>query len=141
MEVWSPCTTGAHRRNATRRSTRHCWANGLPAWRFSITTAVRPASRIGSALNASDARLPVIAVAAMGGGAAPGEVARGPAASAGPGKASGTSLGDAVELGPDGRADAVVSAGNSGAFLAIALVRLRTIPGIARPAIAAAIPT
>jgi glycerol-3-phosphate acyltransferase PlsX len=30
----------------------------------------------------------------------------------------------------------VVSAGNSGAFLAIALIKLRTIPGIARPAIA-----
>ena len=55
--------------------------------------------------------------------------------------ARGTSLGDAVELVRDGRADAVVSAGNSGAFLAIALIRLRTIPGIARPAIAAVIPT
>ena len=55
--------------------------------------------------------------------------------------ARGTSLGEAVELVRDGRADAVVSAGNSGAFLAIALVRLRTIPGIARPAIAAVIPT
>ncbi|MBV9270430.1 MAG: phosphate acyltransferase PlsX, partial [Candidatus Eremiobacteraeota bacterium] len=33
-------------------------------------------------------------------------------------------------------ADAVVSAGNSGAFLAIALIKLRTIRGIARPAIA-----
>jgi glycerol-3-phosphate acyltransferase PlsX len=53
----------------------------------------------------------------------------------------GTSLGEAVELVRDGRADAVVSAGNSGAFLAIALVRLRTISGIARPAIAAVIPT
>src|ERR1700730_4408878 len=77
MEVWSPCTTGAHRRNATRRSTRHCWANGLPAWRFSITTAVSPASSIGSALNASDARLPVIAVDAMGGDDAPGEIVAG----------------------------------------------------------------
>lgn len=55
--------------------------------------------------------------------------------------ARGTSLGEAVELLRDGRADAVVSAGNSGAFLAIALVRLRTIAGIARPAIAAVIPT
>jgi glycerol-3-phosphate acyltransferase PlsX len=36
----------------------------------------------------------------------------------------------------EGSADAVVSAGNSGAFLAIALIKLRTIPGIARPAIA-----
>jgi glycerol-3-phosphate acyltransferase PlsX len=54
--------------------------------------------------------------------------------------ATGTSLGEAVELLRSGEADACVSAGNSGAFLAIALIRLRTIPGIARPAIAAVIP-
>lgn len=47
-----------------------------------------------------------------------------------------TSLGIAVEAVKDGRADAVVSAGNSAAFLGIALVKLRPIPGIARPAIA-----
>ena len=52
-----------------------------------------------------------------------------------------TSLGMVVEMVRDGRADAALSAGNSGAFLAIALVRLRTIPGIARPAIAAVLPT
>lgn len=46
------------------------------------------------------------------------------------------SLGVAVGMVKDGAADAVVSAGNSGAFLAIALIKLRTIPGIARPAIA-----
>ncbi len=51
-----------------------------------------------------------------------------------------TSLGMAVDLVRDGRADAVVSAGNSGAFLAIALVRLRTIAGVARPAIAVVYP-
>ena len=51
-----------------------------------------------------------------------------------------TSLGFAVNLVRDGRADAVVSAGNSGAFLAIALVRLRTIAGVARPAIAVVYP-
>ncbi|MDQ6941840.1 MAG: phosphate acyltransferase PlsX [Candidatus Eremiobacteraeota bacterium] len=55
-------------------------------------------------------------------------------------KSEGTSLGAAVELVREGRADAVVSAGNSGAFLAIALIRLRTIPGIARPAIGAVLP-
>ncbi len=55
--------------------------------------------------------------------------------------ARGTSLGEVVEMVRDGRADAALSAGNSGAFLAIALVRLRTIPGIARPAIAAVLPT
>lgn len=47
-----------------------------------------------------------------------------------------TSLGIAVGLVKSGEADAVVSAGNSGAFLAIALIKLRTIEGIARPAIA-----
>ena len=47
-----------------------------------------------------------------------------------------TSLGIAVNRVKNGEADAVVSAGNSGAFLAIALIRLRTIEGIARPAIA-----
>ncbi|HZV76688.1 MAG TPA: phosphate acyltransferase PlsX [Candidatus Babeliales bacterium] len=47
-----------------------------------------------------------------------------------------TSLGVAVSLVKRGEADAVVSAGNSGAFLAIALIKLRTIEGISRPAIA-----
>ncbi len=47
-----------------------------------------------------------------------------------------TSLGVAVNRVKNGEADAVVSAGNSGAFLAIALIKLRTIEGIARPAIA-----
>jgi glycerol-3-phosphate acyltransferase PlsX len=55
-------------------------------------------------------------------------------------KSAGTSLGEAIELVRAGAADAVVSAGNSGAFLAIALVRLRTIRGIARPAIGAVLP-
>jgi glycerol-3-phosphate acyltransferase PlsX len=52
-----------------------------------------------------------------------------------------TSLGMAVNMVKNGEADAVVSAGNSGAFLAIALIRLRTIEGIARPAIATVWPT
>jgi glycerol-3-phosphate acyltransferase PlsX len=52
-----------------------------------------------------------------------------------------TSLGIAVNLVKKGEADAVVSAGNSGAFLAIALIKLRTIEGIARPAIATVWPT
>jgi glycerol-3-phosphate acyltransferase PlsX len=47
-----------------------------------------------------------------------------------------TSLGVAVNLVKQDEADAVVSAGNSGAFLAIALIKLRTIEGISRPAIA-----
>ncbi len=69
-----------------------------------------------------------------------GEVAMDASASQAVRKSEGTSLGAAVDLVRDGRADAVVSAGNSGAFLAIALIRLRTIPGIARPAIAAVLP-
>jgi len=71
----------------------------------------------------------------------PGEVAM----DADPAKAMrssrGTSLGDAVGMVRDGSADAVVSAGNSGAFLAIALIRLGRIDGIDRPAIAAVLPT
>lgn len=51
-----------------------------------------------------------------------------------------TSLGVSVAMVRDGAADAVVSAGNSGAFLAIALIRLRTIAGISRPAIATVLP-
>ena len=47
-----------------------------------------------------------------------------------------SSLGVAVNMINQAQADAVVSAGNSGAFLAIALIKLRTIPGVARPAIA-----
>jgi glycerol-3-phosphate acyltransferase PlsX len=51
-----------------------------------------------------------------------------------------SSLGIAIDMVRDGQADAAVSAGNSGAFLAIALIRLRTIPGVARPAIAVVFP-
>jgi phosphate acyltransferase len=47
-----------------------------------------------------------------------------------------TSLGIAVHLVKDGEADAVVSAGNSAAFVSVAFIRLRTIEGIFRPAIA-----
>jgi len=71
---------------------------------------------------------------------APGEVAMDAHAAHAVRNSSGTSLGEAVELVRTGVAGAVVSAGNSGAFLAIALIRLRTIPGIARPAIAAVLP-
>ncbi len=55
--------------------------------------------------------------------------------------AKGTSLGHAVDMVRDGSSDAALSAGNSGAFLAIGLLYLRTIPGIARPAIAAVLPS
>jgi glycerol-3-phosphate acyltransferase PlsX len=72
---------------------------------------------------------------------AAGEIAMDAPASQAMRNARGTSLGEAVELVRSGEADAVLSAGNSGAFLAIALVRLRTISGIARPAIAAVLPS
>ena len=41
----------------------------------------------------------------------------------------------------DGHADAVVSAGNTGAMLAAGLLHLRRLPGVLRPAIAVPIPT
>lgn len=71
---------------------------------------------------------------------AAGEVAMDAPAAQAVRNAAGTSLGEAVELVRQGQAEAVVSAGNSGAFLGIALIRLRTIPGIARPAIGAVLP-
>jgi glycerol-3-phosphate acyltransferase PlsX len=71
---------------------------------------------------------------------AAGEVAMDASAAGAARNSAGTSLGETVELVRSGRADAAVSAGNSGAFLAIGLVRLRTIRGIARPAIGAVLP-
>ncbi len=47
-----------------------------------------------------------------------------------------TSMGVMIDLVRAGSAHAAFSAGNSGALLALATVRLRTLPGIARPAIA-----
>ena len=41
---------------------------------------------------------------------------------------------------PEGKADAVVSAGNTGAMLAAGLLEIRRIPGVLRPAIAVPIP-
>ncbi len=51
-----------------------------------------------------------------------------------------TSLAISIDRVKCGAADAVVSAGNSGAFLTAATLRLGRIPGIARPAIAAVLP-
>jgi phosphate acyltransferase len=67
---------------------------------------------------------------------APGAVAMDLSPSSAARSCEGTSLGVAVNLVKRGEADAVVSAGNSGAFLAIALIKLRTIEAISRPAIA-----
>jgi len=47
----------------------------------------------------------------------------------------------AVRMVKEGRADGVVSAGNSGAFMAMALTTLGRIPGVDRPAIAIPVPT
>lgn len=51
------------------------------------------------------------------------------------------SINVAMSLVKEGRADAVVSAGHSGAAMAAALLRLGRLPGIDRPAIAAVLPT
>ena len=141
------------------------------------TTAARPSTST-SPLTAGAAMLP-IAVDAMGGDRAPGEIVAGaaPAADelgvpvvlvgrpdelgdaggleviaaseviamdADPGAASGTmkdsSLVRGAEAVRDGKASAMVSAGNTGATMASALLRMGRIKGVARPAIATPIP-
>ena len=52
-----------------------------------------------------------------------------------------TSMGLAIDLVKQGRAGAAVSAGNTGALMAMAKLGLRMIPGIDRPALAAMMPT
>jgi glycerol-3-phosphate acyltransferase PlsX len=52
-----------------------------------------------------------------------------------------TSMWLAIEAVAEGRADGVVSAGNTGALMAIAKFVLKTLPGIDRPAIASLFPT
>ncbi len=52
-----------------------------------------------------------------------------------------SSMWQAIEAVKDGKADAVISAGNTGALMAMSRFVLRTIPGIERPAIAAIWPT
>src|ERR1700739_137232 len=51
-----------------------------------------------------------------------------------------SSLVRAAEAVRDGKASAMVSAGNTGATMAAALLRMHRIPGVARPAIATPIP-
>ncbi len=53
----------------------------------------------------------------------------------------GTSMRMAIEAVHDGRAQAVVSAGNTGALMAMAKIVLKTLPAIHRPAIASVFPT
>jgi len=52
-----------------------------------------------------------------------------------------SSVSRAVDLVREGAADAIVSAGNTGAAVAAATIKLRMLPGIERPAIAATMPT
>ncbi len=47
----------------------------------------------------------------------------------------------AIEAVKDGRADSVISAGNTGALMALSKMILKCLPGIARPAIASVFPT
>ena len=51
------------------------------------------------------------------------------------------SMGLAIQAVKDGRAGAAVSAGNTGALMAMSKLALRTMPGIDRPALAALLPT
>lgn len=52
-----------------------------------------------------------------------------------------SSMGLAVKAVADGEAQACISAGNTGALMALGLVRLKTLPGISRPAICTTYPT
>jgi len=71
---------------------------------------------------------------------APGVVAMDEAPTAAVRRGAETSMGKTVDLVREGLAHAAYSAGNSGAFLATAQIRLRTLPGIARPGFATAWP-
>lgn len=52
-----------------------------------------------------------------------------------------SSISRAVDLVKNGEAEAVVSAGNTGAVVVAAQLKLRTLPGVERPAIATVLPT
>ena len=52
-----------------------------------------------------------------------------------------TSMGMAINAVKEGQADAALSAGNTGAMMAMSKLALRTMPGIDRPALAALLPT
>lgn len=54
---------------------------------------------------------------------------------------AGSSMGIAIELVSDSRADACVSGGNTGALMALSRFRLKLLPGIDRPALVSALPT
>ena len=52
-----------------------------------------------------------------------------------------SSVSRAVDLVKEGRADAIVSAGHTGAAVAATTIKLRTLPGVERPGIATLLPT
>lgn len=52
-----------------------------------------------------------------------------------------SSISRAIELVKEGKADAIFSAGNTGAAVAAATLKLRTLQGVSRPAIATVMPT
>ena len=52
-----------------------------------------------------------------------------------------STMGQAIQAVKEGEADAIVSSGNTGALMALALFTLRTLSGIDRPAICSACPT
>ena len=56
-------------------------------------------------------------------------------------RAKTTSMGLAIQAVKSGEAGAALSAGNTGALMAMAKLALRTLPGIDRPALAALLPT
>lgn len=56
-------------------------------------------------------------------------------------KAKNTSMGLAIQAVKKGEAKAAISAGNTGALMAMSKLALRTMPGIDRPALAAMLPT
>lgn len=72
---------------------------------------------------------------------APDVVSAGEKPSAALRRARTTSIGVAIDLVKQGRADAAVSSGNTGALMAMAKLALRTLPGIDRPALAATMPS
>ncbi len=53
----------------------------------------------------------------------------------------GSSMWEAIAAVKEGKAQGIVSAGNTGALMAIARLQLRTLPGIDRPAIVSTVPT
>ena len=52
-----------------------------------------------------------------------------------------SSISRAIDLVKEGKADAIFSAGNTGAAVAAATLKLRTLDGVYRPAIATVMPT